>query len=198
MVASVDDPVYLWRMERGKFFNLPNNISLSRLLLAFAFVVFDEPLQRVMLILLAGATDFLDGWLARRAKTSSVAGALIDPIADRVFVLAAVTSYLAEGGLTTAQYFIFLSRDIATAVGFIVARFIPGLSAASFRARPLGKAVTVLQLATIFAVLVAPSCVSMLVLLIGAFSAAAFVDYTAALERARRLSLRNTQTTPGE
>lgn len=173
-------------MERGTFFNLPNSISLSRLLLAFAFVAIDGTWERVTLIIAAATTDFLDGWLARRAKSASVAGALIDPIADRLFVLAAVSSYLIEGRLTTGQFIIFLSRDIMTAIGFIVARFIPGLTAASFRARFLGKAVTGLQLATLFAVLVAPSSVQVLVILIGLLSAASIVDYTAALERARR------------
>lgn len=173
-------------MERGKIFTLPNIISLSRLLLAFAFVVIGGTWQRVALITMAGATDFLDGWLARRDNSSTVAGALIDPIADRVFVLAAVSSYLAEGKLNTPQYFIFLSRDIATAVGFLVARFIPGLSASAFQARALGKTVTGFQLALLLAVLLVPAVVQPLVLLIGALSAVSIVDYTVALERARR------------
>jgi CDP-diacylglycerol--glycerol-3-phosphate 3-phosphatidyltransferase/cardiolipin synthase len=201
MVASVGNPVYFWLMERVRFFNLPNSISLSRLLLAIAFVLIDGPLERVILIAAAGTTDFLDGWVARWAKSASVAGALIDPIADRLFVLAAVSSYLFEGKLTTGQYFIFLARDIGTAVGFIVARFIPGLSAASFRARFLGKAVTVLQLMTLLAVLVTPRYVHTLILMIGAFSALSIVDYTAALERARRAAFRprkREQTTGGE
>ncbi len=175
-------------MERGTFFNLPNCISLSRLLLAFAFLVVDGTWQRLTLIVVAGTSDVLDGWLARRSKRASVAGALIDPIADRLFVLAAVTSYLIEGSLATGQYFIFLARDIATAVGFIVARFIPGLSAASFRARFLGKAVTVLQLTTLLAVLILPEQVKILVILIGIVSAVSIVDYTIALEHARRVS----------
>ena len=173
-------------MERGKFFNLPNSISLSRLLLAFLFVAIGGVWQRIALVLIAGFTDILDGWIARRSRTASVTGALIDPIADRVFVLSAVSSYLIEGQLSTGQYFLFLARDIATAVGFIVARFIPGLTAASFRARPFGKAVTVLQLATLLAVLMAPQAVQALVLLIGFVSAVSIVDYTVALERARR------------
>lgn len=175
-------------MERGPIFSLPNNISLSRLLLALAFVLTAGEWQRVALILAAGATDFLDGFFARRRNSSTVIGALIDPIADRIFVLAAVSAYLIEGRLTTGQYFIFLSRDIATAVGFIVARFIPGLSASSFQARTLGKTVTVFQLVTLFAVLVFPRSVQALVLVIGALSAVSIVDYTAALERARRAS----------
>lgn len=175
-------------MERGKIFTVPNSISLSRLLLAVAFVVISGPWQRVVLILAAGATDFLDGWMARRANSSTVAGALIDPFADRVFVLAAVSSYLAEGSISTGQYFIFLSRDIATAVGFVVARFIPGLTASSFRARALGKTVTVLQLSFLLVVILVPAAIQPLVLVIGALSAVSIVDYTVALERARRAS----------
>lgn len=167
-------------------FNLPNSISLSRLLLAFLFVAIDGTWQRVALVLIAGFTDVLDGWVARRSQTASVAGALIDPIADRVFVLSAVTAYLIEGQLSSGQFFLFLARDIATAIGFIVARFIPGLTAASFRARPIGKAVTVLQLGTLLAVLVAPESVQPLVVLIGVLSIVSIVDYTLALERARR------------
>jgi phosphatidylglycerophosphate synthase len=177
-------------MERGKIFTVPNSISLSRLLLAFAFVVIDGNWQRLVLIVAASATDFLDGWAARKANNPTVTGALIDPIADRFFVLAAISSYLVEGKLTTGQYFIFLSRDIATAVGFVVARFIPGLTASAFKARVLGKTVTALQLACLLAVLLTPRAVQPLVLIIGAISAVSIVDYTAALERARRSAQR--------
>ena len=173
-------------MERGTFFTLPNSISLSRLLLAFVFVVVPGTWQRVALISIAAFTDVLDGWLARRSRSASVTGALIDPIADRLFVLAAVSSYLIEGQLSTGQFFVFLARDIATAVGFIVARFIPGLTAAAFSARPVGKAVTVLQLATLLVVLIIPAAVQPLVIAIGLLSAVSIVDYTLALERARR------------
>jgi phosphatidylglycerophosphate synthase len=175
-------------MERGRIFTLPNSISLSRLLLAFAFVVIGGSWQRIVLILSAATTDFLDGWLARRGNSSTVAGALIDPLADRVFVLAAVSAYLIGGTLTRAQYFIFLSRDIATAVGFIVARFIPGLSASAFQARVLGKTVTGFQLALLLTVLIWPVAVQPLILVIGALSAVSIVDYTVALEKARRAS----------
>jgi len=179
-------------MERGRIFTLPNSISLSRLLLAFAFVVIDGPWQRTVLILSAATTDYLDGWLARRGNSSTVAGAIIDPLADRVFVLAAVSSYLVGGLLATSQYFIFLSRDIATAVGFIVARFIPGLGASAFQARLLGKTVTVFQLALLLAALHWPAAVQPLILMIGAFSAVSIVDYTVALERARRAARSST------
>jgi len=172
-------------MKRGALLNLPNSISLSRLILALAFVLIDGRWERTILIIAAGATDFLDGWLARIGNSSSVAGALIDPFADRVFVLSAVSSYLVSGLLSTGQFFIFLSRDIATAIGFVVARFIPGLTASAFQARLLGKTVTILQLITLVTVLHFERLTTPLVLFIGGLSAISIVDYTLALNRAR-------------
>jgi len=172
-------------MKRGALLNLPNSISLSRLILALAFVLIDGRWERTTLIIAAGATDFLDGWLARLGNSSSVAGALIDPFADRVFVLSAVASYLVGGLLSTAQFFVFLSRDIATAIGFVVARFIPGLTASAFQARLLGKTVTILQLITLVTVLHFDKLTTPLVAIIGGLSAVSIVDYTLALERAR-------------
>ena len=101
-----------------RLWNIPNVISLSRVALAVAFVVVPNSRARIVLVAVAAATDFLDGFAARLANQRSQAGALLDPIADRLFVLAAVSAYLADGELTIGQYFIFISRDLATAIGF--------------------------------------------------------------------------------
>src|SRR5204863_8722603 len=98
------------RMSRRELFNLPNTISLSRVALALAFVLVSEPWDRSALIAVAGFTDFIDGWLARHGQGESTAGALLDPLADRIFALVAISTYLIEGKLTTGQYFVFLSR----------------------------------------------------------------------------------------
>jgi phosphatidylglycerophosphate synthase len=173
------------RMSRRALFNLPNTMSLSRVVLALAFVLVSEPWDRIALIAVAAFTDFMDGWLARHEKTESTAGALLDPIADRIFVFVAISTYLVEGQLTTAQYFIFLTRDLATAAGFIVAKIIPTLRPAVFRARMLGKIVTVVQLITLVAIVVMPELTDALILTIGLISAASIVDYTIALWRGR-------------
>jgi phosphatidylglycerophosphate synthase len=172
-------------MTRSALFTLPNTISLSRVVLALAFVLVSEPWDRMALIAVAGLTDVMDGWLARRRKTESTAGALLDPLADRIFVLVAISTYLIEGKLTTGQYFIFLTRDIATAVGFVVAKIIPVLRPAVFRARMLGKIVTVLQLITLATVIVLPEVSRILILTIGVVSVASIVYYTFALWRGR-------------
>ncbi len=167
---------------------LPNTLSLSRVLLALAFVLEPDPLARVVLIAVAGFTDFMDGWLARHGKNETTAGALIDPLADRIFVLVAISTYLVEGQLTTGQYFLFLTRDIATAVGFLVAKIIPTLRPAVFRARLLGKIVTVLQLVTLVTILILPELTDLLIVTIAVVSAASIVDYTIALWRGRARS----------
>lgn len=172
-------------MTRGAVFTLPNSISLSRLVLALAFVLIQGTWARVAIIVIAGFTDFIDGWIARHEKEESETGALIDPLADRIFVFVAISVYLVEGRFTAGQYFIFLSRDIATAVGFLVAKMIPWLRPAVFRARMLGKIVTVLQLIALVAVLIVPQYIALLVLAIGVVAAASIVDYTVALWRAR-------------
>ncbi|MFN8573414.1 MAG: CDP-alcohol phosphatidyltransferase family protein [Gemmatimonadaceae bacterium] len=174
-------------MERGTLVSLPNAISMSRLLLAVAFVAADDARVRLGLIGAASLTDYLDGWLARRQHTTSDWGALIDPLADRIFVFTAVSVYLVSHAITTIQYFVLISRDLMTAIGFLVARSVPMLRPVHFRARPLGKTVTVLQLITLVAVLALPSVVARLIVLVGVASAISITDYTLALwhQRAR-------------
>lgn len=172
-------------MNRGAIFSLPNVVSMSRVVLAAGFVGARGAEERLALIGVASVTDFLDGWLARRRNAATRWGALIDPIADRIFVLTAVSAFLISGELTTWQYFVLLSRDIMTAIGFLVARLVPWLRPVEFKARYLGKVVTTLQLATFIAILAYPDVVTFLVLLVGIASAAAIVDYTYALWRAR-------------
>jgi CDP-diacylglycerol--glycerol-3-phosphate 3-phosphatidyltransferase/cardiolipin synthase len=165
-------------MEGGALLTLPNVLSLSRLALAVAFVVLDRPAVRLALIVAASLTDFLDGWLARLRNAATKWGALIDPISDRAFVLAAVSSYLVGGALTTAQYFILLSRDLATAIGFLVARSVSWLRPVRFRARWPGKLVTAFQLATLISVLVAPERVGILIQIVAVLSVISVADYT--------------------
>ena len=172
-------------MNRDRLVTLPNAVSMSRLVLAAVFVAARDPIARFALVAVASVTDFLDGWLARRQHTTTRSGALIDPIADRVFVFTAVCAFLIEGALSTASYFILLSRDIMTLIGYVVARSVPWLRAVEFRARWLGKVVTALQLLTLVAVIAVPSAVPTLVIVVGAASAASVADYTLTLWRER-------------
>lgn len=164
---------------------IPNILSSSRVVLAAAFVVLDDVNTRLLLVGLAAATDVLDGWIARRARLTSKWGALIDPIADRVFALVAVSSFLFDGTLSTVGYFVMISRDIMTAVGFLVARAVSWLKPIEFKARVSGKLVTVLQFTTFLCLLRFPTYVMACLWLVGTASLYSVADYTLALWRAR-------------
>src|SRR3569833_3551701 len=171
--------------SRASLRALPNILSSSRVVLAAAFVMVDDANIRLALVALAGVTDVLDGWIARRARVTSKWGALIDPIADRVFALIAVSTFLFNGELSTVGYFVMSSRDIMTAVGFLVARAVTWLRPIEFKARMSGKLVTVLQFVTFIALLKFPNVVTVCLWLVGVASLAAIVDYTLALWRGR-------------
>jgi phosphatidylglycerophosphate synthase len=172
-------------MPSDSLATLPNLISLSRLVMAGAFVLLPGTDERLLLVAAAGATDFLDGYVARRRHTASKWGALIDPIADRFFVFAAVCALLFDGEISIWQYAVLISRDFMTAIGFLTARAIPWLRSVRFQSRLSGKVVTVFQLATLALVLLAPRWVAPVLALVAVSSLYSIGDYTLALWRAR-------------
>lgn len=177
---------YLYAMSpRATLGRLPNLLSGSRFLLAAGFAAAGTTSVRMSLIGVAALTDFLDGWVARRVHATSRGGALLDPLADRVFVLAAVATFVFTGRLGTGAYFVLIMRDLATGAGFLVAQAVPRLRPVVFKARLSGKVVTVLQMVTLAAILIAPRTLGPLLVAVAAISALSIVDYTVALWRAR-------------
>jgi cardiolipin synthase (CMP-forming) len=73
---------------------LPNLISALRLagVPLFLWLVLgpEEDGWALGVLMVAGITDFLDGWLARKLNQMSVVGQLLDPVADRLYILAVV------------------------------------------------------------------------------------------------------------
>ncbi|MHB8840156.1 MAG: CDP-alcohol phosphatidyltransferase family protein [Gemmatimonadaceae bacterium] len=172
-------------MERDSLATLPNAISLSRLFLAALFPAVHDHDLRLLILAAAGLTDFLDGWLARRRRQFSRVGALIDPFADRIFIFVAICTFLLEGQVTTGQYFVFLLRDIATALAFVIAKSVATLRHATFKARFSGKLATVLQLFALPAIVIDQRSTAWAVGIVGLVSLVSIVDYTIALWRAR-------------
>lgn len=170
--------------SRTRLRRLPNVLSLSRLLLALVFIPVGRG-ARVALIVVAAATDFFDGWFARRSHTTTRWGALLDPIADRIFVLAAFGTYVLTGDLSLGASLLLLARDIATALGFVVARAVRSLRRVEFKARFPGKIVTVLQLATLLALVMGAQPLTPFIVVVALASVVAIADYTHALLRAR-------------
>lgn len=87
-------------------FSLPNLLTLSRIL-AVPFIVgafFIAPPWgpgiAFVVFVIAGLTDFLDGYLARAQGTVSKLGVFLDPIADKIMVAAVILMLAAEGAVT--------------------------------------------------------------------------------------------------
>jgi cardiolipin synthase len=175
------------RVAAGSFASLPNLVSLSRLPMAAMFPFFSGVQERLLLIAAAAVTDFLDGYLARRRKETSRLGALLDPVADRCFVIIAAGVLWFESTLTPLATLILISRDIAVIPGFLATRLSPRLRKFPFPGRPAGKVVTALQLATLAAAYLAPALVAALVALVAVASIVAIADYSAVLWRRRAL-----------
>jgi len=97
--------------------NLPNALTLFRMaLLPVMVAVFYAPIRgagviAALVFLLAGVTDWLDGWLARRYDLVSAFGAFLDPVADKLMV--AVTLFL----LVQAHPTVLLAITAAIIVG---------------------------------------------------------------------------------
>lgn len=89
--------------------NLPNNLTLIRLLLIPVFVVlieFDHYFWAAVLFAVAAFTDYLDGYLARKLKQVSDFGKLMDPLADKLLVMSALIMLVGQRDLFNADPFV--------------------------------------------------------------------------------------------
>ena len=89
----------LFRQDEWR--TVPNAITAARLLLLPVFLVLivqGDPAPAMVVIGVVFATDFLDGFIARRTGTTSELGRWLDPVADRVTLIVVAVSF-ALGGL---------------------------------------------------------------------------------------------------
>jgi cardiolipin synthase len=84
---------------------IPNVISVVRLLCAplFVWLLFGPEDRTAAFVLLAvlGATDWVDGWIARHYDQGSDLGKVLDPTADRILLLTAVVALTVDGAVPT-------------------------------------------------------------------------------------------------
>ncbi len=114
----------------------------------------------VLIFAVMALTDKLDGYLARRLQQTSKLGAILDPLADKILVGCSVIllsfAWVAPEGFRIPEWVVVAvyGKDAITVVGALVLLALAGK--VTVRARGFGKASTVLQLALVLAVLLAP------------------------------------------
>lgn len=140
-MAAVDSAA-----ERSGALSPADGITLLRIPLAIVFPIVSSIPVRLIILALAAATDLGDGWVARRFGGSRF-GAVLDPIADKLFVAVAFAVVWAAGALTWYEVVAVLARDIVATIAFVST--VATGKATAVPARLGGKAVTLLQMLTL-------------------------------------------------
>lgn len=158
-----------------EWLNLPNTISLVRFPLALLFVVANSTVLRLAILAAAAVSDWADGFLARRAGRTTRAGEVLDPIADRTFMLTAVIWLAVYGSVQWWTLPLLLLRDIGVMIGALMVLAIePRMRLPS---RAAGKGLTWLQFAAVGLILLKPDLVTIIVVPIAILGVVALVDY---------------------
>ncbi len=141
--------------QHQQILNPPNIITLIRvacipLLLILLLSPEREPcFWAAWVFAAASATDWLDGYLARRMKIVTIFGKFLDPIADKLLVTAALIMILPYGRVPAWMVVVVLSREIII-TGL---RSIASSEGIVIQASDLGKIKTIFQLTAIIALL---------------------------------------------
>jgi CDP-diacylglycerol--glycerol-3-phosphate 3-phosphatidyltransferase/cardiolipin synthase len=139
----------------------PNAIAATRLLLAVLFpVVAGSTRAALAVVLCAGGTDVLDGWLARRGKWVTSTGIVLDPIADKAFALSVVVTLIARRNLPLwAAPCLLLREALEAPLVASMALLTSGRGAGEVgeaSANTAGKVATVAEFASVVVALTAP------------------------------------------
>jgi cardiolipin synthase len=140
----------------ARILNIANAITLARLCIvpgAVWLVLHGRTLAAFWLFLVAGLSDALDGWLARRAGGSAL-GAVLDPVADKALLVSMYVTLAATGDLPDWLAYLVVFRDLVI-VGGVLALTVLGQRVAI---RPLlvSKLNTFLQIVLVGAALLRP------------------------------------------
>lgn len=111
----------------SRVLTIPNLLSFLRLAMVPVFLVLvlqgQDALALVVLVV-SSATDFLDGYIARKFQQLSRLGQLLDPAADRLFIFAALVGLAAREVIPWWLFIVIVARDVALLVmGIIAANF---------------------------------------------------------------------------
>ena len=102
---------------------LPNIITFLRILVTpfLVFFIFqNNKIVFIVLLLLAAATDFLDGYIARKFNVASKSGVIFDAAADKILIISILIAMLIMGYFNIYFLFFLLLRDIIVIVGAII------------------------------------------------------------------------------
>src|SRR5436305_6307678 len=107
----------------SRIVTVPNLISLVRLACVPLFVWLltdDDLLAAAALLAVLGASDWVDGWIARHFDQGSDLGKVLDPVADRILLLVAAIALLVQGSVPLVVGVLVLAREAVVSVVVLV------------------------------------------------------------------------------
>jgi cardiolipin synthase (CMP-forming) len=141
---------------QGRIWTVPNQITLLRLgflPLFLILIVYEHYRWALLILVLAGLSDGIDGLLARRLNQKSSIGAYLDPIADKLLLSSSFVILAMEKITPWWLTIMVLSRDILLLIVAAVIILISGYR--PFPPSLLGKATTFFQIILVFGVVFA-------------------------------------------
>jgi cardiolipin synthase len=127
----------------NKNINVPNALSVLRLLGVPVFIYFALISKQdgfaILVLMFAGATDYFDGKLARAWNQTSAFGAILDPAADRIYILTTLIILLLREAISPWVLIVLLLRD---AILFVLTIFLKFRGHELLEVTYLGKAAT--------------------------------------------------------
>lgn len=118
----MDGPPEERAQPRTDVWTLPNVLSFGRLAATPVLVwliIAEHRLVGVLLLAAMAITDYLDGWIARRTGQVSELGILLDPVSDRVLIMAVIVALMISGDLPWYLGAPVLARDVVLSVVFL-------------------------------------------------------------------------------
>ncbi len=109
----------IWKQAGAESLNLPNLLTLSRILLIPVFVMLfvtptpNRSLAAAVVFVVAAVTDLLDGYLARRSGQVTKLGKLLDPVADKLLVLSALILLVNVDRVSALVAILIIAREVA-------------------------------------------------------------------------------------
>jgi len=139
--------------------NIPNSLTLLRIVLVPVIVILlidGNHVGAMIVFIVAGVTDGLDGFLARILKQKTVLGAYLDPLADKALLVSSFITLSVLGIIPGWLAVIVISRDMVILLGILLLF----MMSISFDVKPafISKVTTLFQILTVLLVLMAKSC----------------------------------------
>ncbi|RUM61227.1 MAG: CDP-diacylglycerol--glycerol-3-phosphate 3-phosphatidyltransferase [Persephonella sp.] len=139
--------------------NIANILTLVRIFLVPLFIIslgYNKPILALIIFTIAGITDALDGFIARRFKQETTLGKVLDPIADKSLLISSfIFIYNSKLDVKFPYWFVIIaiSRDIFILLGSSIIYIIKGY----LKVEPniFGKVTTFFQILSIITVLLA-------------------------------------------